>query len=191
MPSISLLDWRGWRRDKLDEIKEAHQAVGGSGRGRRYATEQLNYAYAVLLSSHFQGFCRDLHTECVQHIVRKVPDDLQNIIRNELLNNRRLDRGNPNPGNIGADFARLDLPLWDQVNALDRRNSERQRLLEDLYSWRNAIAHQDFDSIKFGGLTTLRLSDVSRWRRACDQLAETFDSVTAMYLRFLLGAHQW
>jgi hypothetical protein len=126
MPSISLLDWRAWRRDKLDEIKEAHYALGGSGRGRRYATEQLNYAYAMLLSSHFQGFCRDLHTECVQHLVRKAPDDLQNVVRRGLVIQRRLDRGNPNPGNIGADFARLDLPIWDQANALDRRTGQRK-----------------------------------------------------------------
>jgi hypothetical protein len=68
--------------------------------------------------------------------------------------------------------------------------NERQRL-EDLNNWRNAIAHQDFGSMKSGRLTTLRLSDVSRWRRACDQLAETLDVATTMYLRFMLGAHQW
>jgi hypothetical protein len=112
MPSKSLLAWRGWRHDRLDEIKEAHHIVGGTARGRRYATEQLNHAYAVLLSSHFQGFGRDLHTECVQHIVRSVPGNLQNVVRGELVSNRKLDRGNPNPGNIGSDFGRIGLLMW-------------------------------------------------------------------------------
>ena len=58
--SDSSTRWRGERSDALDEIENAHALVGGTGRGRRYATRQINHAYAALLSSHFQGFCRDL-----------------------------------------------------------------------------------------------------------------------------------
>jgi len=169
MPSNSLLHWRESRRGELDDIVEAHRAVGGTGRGRRYATQQVNRAYAMLLSSQFQGFCRDLHSECVQHIVQKVPPRLRNVVRGEFVRDRRLDRGNPNPGNIGADFGRLGLPIWDKVKALDSRNDERKQRLDELNDWRNAIAHQDFDPAKLGGRTTLRLNDVNRWRRACDQ----------------------
>lgn len=63
MPSESLIAWQGSRAAELDELEAALRAVGGIGRGRRHATQQLNQAYAVLLSSQFQGFCRDLHTE--------------------------------------------------------------------------------------------------------------------------------
>jgi len=73
MPSNSLQHWQQSRRVKLDEIVEAHRAVGGTARGRRDATEQVNHAYAVLLASQFQGFCRDLHSERVHHIVQQVP----------------------------------------------------------------------------------------------------------------------
>jgi hypothetical protein len=31
------------------------------------------------------------------------------MLRDNLVFNRRLDRGNPNPGNIGSDFNRLNL----------------------------------------------------------------------------------
>ena len=161
------------------------------GRGRRYATEQVNHAYAVLLSSHFQGFCRDLHTECVDHIVQKVPAALQNVIRGELVRDRKLDRGNPNPGNIGADFARLGLPIWDKVKAIDRRNDARRQLLEELNNWRNAIGHQDFDPTKLGGRTTLRLQEVNAWRQACDQLARAFDKVIRTHLKALMGSPPW
>lgn len=72
MPSASLENWKTTRRTALDEIVSAHRSVGGSGRGRRYATQQINHAFAVLLSAQFQGFCRDLHSECVTHLVQSV-----------------------------------------------------------------------------------------------------------------------
>ena len=69
MPSISYRRWRTICARALDEMAKAHVAVGGSARGRRYTTQQINQAYAVLLAAHFQGFCRDLHSECVDHIL--------------------------------------------------------------------------------------------------------------------------
>ena len=52
--------------------------------------------------------------------------------------------GNPNPGNVGSDFARFDMDFWSAVKALDARNQRRQDALQDLNEWRNAIAHQDW-----------------------------------------------
>src|SRR4051812_4398750 len=103
MPSSSLTRWRNQRGDALDEIENAHASVGGTARGRRFATQQINYSYAALLSSHFQGFCRDLHSECIDHIVAAIPEQLQGFLRVELVWNRALDRGNPHPGAIGSD----------------------------------------------------------------------------------------
>src|SRR5947209_5971913 len=106
MPSHSLLRLVGERSDDLDEIENAHTSVGGTARGRRYATQQINHAYAMLLSSQFQGFCRDLHSECVDHLLASVPDPLRTVFRSQFIAGRKLDAGNPNPGNIGADFNR-------------------------------------------------------------------------------------
>jgi hypothetical protein len=51
----------------------------------------------MLLSSHFQRFCRDLHTEAIDHIVAGAsPRAIQAVLRSRLLENRKLDRGNPN-----------------------------------------------------------------------------------------------
>ena len=55
MPSHSFGRWVGERSEALDEIENAHLSVGGSARGRRYATQQINHAYATLLSAQFQG----------------------------------------------------------------------------------------------------------------------------------------
>ena len=109
MLSVALLTWQTARTVSLDEIESAHRSVGGSGPGRRTATQQINQAYAVLLSSHFQGFCRDLHTtEWYDYLAGRIsPTILQVAFQVEWRLNRKLDRGNPNPRNIGADFNRL------------------------------------------------------------------------------------
>ncbi len=100
MPSNSLIRWNGERTEALDEIENAHVMVGGSERGRPYATQQINYAYAALLSSHFQGFCRDLHSGCVEQIVAIVPMQIQDAVRNQFIWNRSLGRGNPHPSRL-------------------------------------------------------------------------------------------
>ncbi len=190
--SRSLDRWQHEREPKLDEIENAHASVGGIMRGRRYATQQINQAYAVLLSSHLQGYCRDLHSECADLIVSILPSAaLQVIVLNLAVSNRKLDIGNPNPGNIGADFNRLGIGFWIEVNKLDQRNKDRQRKLEQLNAWRNAIAHQDFDPAKLGGRSTLSLAEVQGWRSAVSQLVVCFDRVMYNYLNSLTGVSPW
>src|SRR5437870_518257 len=85
MPSRSWRHWHSVRARELDEVEAAHTAIGGSGPGRRTATQQINRAYAVLLASQFQGFCRDLHTECVDYLVALIPvADPQGTVREEF-----------------------------------------------------------------------------------------------------------
>lgn len=191
MPSHSLNRWTGERADALDEIDSAHAVVGGTERGRRYATQQINYAYTALLSAHFQGFCRDLHTECVEHIVALTPDQVQVLLRADLTWNRSLSRGNPHPGAIGADFNRLGLTFWDEVRTLDARNVRRRELLQELIDWRNAIAHQDFDAVASDGNATLQLVRVRGWRSAVNALARHFDAVMYNHLTTLVGRAPW
>ena len=192
MPSRSLQKWKGERTNELDEIERAHAAIGGSGRGRRYATQQVNHAYAVLLSSQFQGFCRDLHSECIDHLLQIIqPASLQDVLRAEFLFHRRLDMGNPTPDSLGADFNRFGLEFWRNVRRIDRRNKIRQERLGKLNNWRNAIAHHDFDSAKLGGRTTLRLKEIRSFRSACNALATDFDRVMAKYLAGFTGSVPW
>jgi len=183
------MKWRSERSDALDEIENAHAMVGGTARGRRYATQQINYSYAALLSSHFQGFCRDLHSECTDHIVASTPAGFRTFFRAEFLWNRSLDRGNPHPGAIGSDFNRLGILIWPDLRARHAQNERRQQLLQELIDWRNAIAHQDFDSV--GGDAVLRLSRVRGWRRAAGALADHFDRAMHDYLARLLGNPPW
>ena len=177
----------------MDEIENAHCSVGGSGPGRRYATQQINQAYAVLLSSQFQAFCRGLHTECVNHLVAPMPSlDLRAMCRSSLVMSRKLDRGNPNPGNIGSDFNRLGLSCWPLVDAHRSQNPQRRTLLEELNDWRNAIAHQDFSPAMLrGGRPILQLSQVQGWRKACDGLARSFDEIMRSHIVSKTGTIPW
>jgi hypothetical protein len=142
-----------------------------------------------MLSSHFQGFCRDLHSECVDHIVAAVPSQLRGFVRVEFLLNRSLDKGNPHPGAIGSDFNRLGISFWQRVDSRDTRNGRRSKILQQLVDWRNAIAHQDFDPV--GGDETLHLTKVRGWRTAVGALAVDFDKTMYSYLLASLGGAPW
>jgi hypothetical protein len=179
MPSNSLKRWISDRINALDEIENAHAMVGGTEKGRRYATQQINYSYAALLSSQFQGFCRDLHSEYIDVVVGIMPLAARGFLRDEFLFHRSLGRGNPNPAAIGSDFNRLGINFWTEVYALDLKNTRRRELLEELNNWRNAIVHHDFDPVSLGGTATLHLAKVRRWRIAINALARSFDE--AMY----------
>jgi len=147
MPSLSLKYWNETAAIALDRMESAHRAVGGTGRGRRYATQQINQSYLVLLSSHFQQFCRSLHSEAAAHLVSAIDPLLRPIVQDSLTVGRKLDQGNPNPSNLGADFGRLGMSFWDDVTSSRKRNVARKNNLAKMGHWRNAIAHQDFTSV--------------------------------------------
>jgi hypothetical protein len=115
------------------------------------------------------------------------PPTLHKALHAALTQDRKLDRGNPNPGNIGSDFGRLDIRFWSAVQAVNRHNAIRQQRLEELAVWRNAIAHQDFDPAKLGGKRTLVLAQVRRWRTACEAPARAFDAVMFAHLTRATG----
>lgn len=193
MSSEALKGWQTTAQDSLAQIRGAHSAIGGSGRGRRYATLQVNHAYVVLLSSFFQRFCRDLHSEAIDHLVDHLatsassPTNVANLLRTNLSFGRKLDRGNPEPGNLGADFGRLGMQFWPAVNHLDARNASRQLKLRELNESRNAIAHQDWTK----AAANVRLVTVTGWHSNCDALASNFDRAVRQHLTTLLGRAPW
>jgi hypothetical protein len=189
MASRSLSYWLQTSAWELDQLENAHRAVGGGGRGRRFTTQQVNQSYSLLLSSHFQRFCRDLHTEAVDHLLGPVVPGLLAIAHSALTRDRKLDRGNPTPGNIGTDFGRLGMTFWEDVKALDARNAARLKKLELMGHWRNAIAHQDFGghAMVLGARSELTLSEVRGFRRMCAGLAPDFDRAVLAHLKAVGG----
>lgn len=192
MSSRALRNWQLRSRKVLDEVEAAHAVVGGARGARAFARQQINQAYVVLLSSHFQRFCRDLYDESADHLIsRPEHAPLNPLLRGLLIRGRRLDRGNANPANIGADFERLGVSFWDAVRARSHKNSVRQRRLEELNTWRNAIAHHDFRDPALGGKDRISLAQVRRWRTACNALAVEFDRVMRLYLCGFFGSDPW
>jgi hypothetical protein len=193
--SLALDFWRETQSNRLDEFEGAHQAVGGSSRGRRFATQQINRAYAVLLAAQFQAFCRLLHNECTQALVGSIPSaSLQAVVRGNFFTGLTMDRGNASPGNISRDFGRLGIKLWDALATRDRRNAIRNRKLEELNAWRNAIVHEDFRNratFSAGQRTILRLSKVRQWRRTCNALTSDMDGLMQGYVGNLTGRQPW
>jgi RiboL-PSP-HEPN len=191
MPSVSLITWNTTRRTVFAQLEKAHRRMEGKGPGRRFTTQHINQAYAVSLSSQFQAFCRDLHDECVAHLASVVaPIALRISLRGVYLLGRKLDAGNPNPGNVGSDFGRFGLDFWNEVRNRDIRNEARQAQLEELNRWRNAIAHQNIDPAILGTVT-LRLTKVKTWVRACHRLAIAFDDVMLGHIQSLTGMPPW
>lgn len=172
-------------------MEGAHRSMRSGGRGSRFAAEQMCQAYVLLLSSRFQRFCRDLHTECAEHLLNvAVTPTLRLVLWSGFIRGRRLDAGNPHPGNIGADFGRLGIELWDHLRAGSPRTAERQRSLEEMNAWRNAVAHQDF-SRALVSREVVALRQVRRWRAVCDLLAAELDRTLQEHLLLLTGIEPW
>jgi hypothetical protein len=190
MASAAFRLWVTTRKRELDEIERAHAVIGGAKPGRRYATQQINRAYMVLIASHFQGYCRDLYTECVDYLVPHLtPATFQASIRDLLTQNLQLKKANAQPGSIGADFGRLGIDFWTEVKSNDPRNEAGAAQLEELNRWRNAIAHQDFAGMAGGAV--LQLRQVRRWHKVCQRLARSFDEVMRLHLQDLTGSSPW
>src|SRR5262245_2638958 len=116
MPSLAYQNWTTTRSAALDEIERAHGSIRREGAGWRWAAQQLNQGYVVLLCSHFQGFCRDLHEEVLENLVpATVSSVAHKAFKAPCRLNRRLDSGNPNVGNLGADFNRFGLVLRTEM----------------------------------------------------------------------------
>jgi hypothetical protein len=192
MPSDALLAWQNDRVPRLLNVEAdcLHlQALHAAAPDR---VQEYIRAYAVLLSSEFQGFCRKLHDDCADKLVASVvPAPLQEVLRLQCRYGRKLETGNPNSGNLGADFNRYNFDFWTAVLAIDPGHAARRHRLAMLNAWRNAIAHHHYDPVELGGTTTLTIVQVRDWRTDCDAFAMTFDEVMRNYLQATTGAPPW
>ncbi len=150
----------------------------------RLSEEDLR-GYILLLSAHFQGFCRDLYTECAQIVGATMPPALQSMLQMQCTASLTLDRGNPNRDNIRKDFERFGAPLnWV---AADPANHGRLRDLERLNGWRNVAAH--YNVLPPGGLPSH--ADLQDWRDSCDGIATFLDGFMHNRLQAALGIAPW
>jgi hypothetical protein len=192
VPSTAYAAWFGYRQARIDQLRMAHRTVGGSGPGRRWATEQLNWALTLRLAGEFQGFARELHDVAVDHLVLVVAGGnagLASVLRAGMTAHRQLDKGNANPGTLGDDYRRLGIRLWPDLRAASYRATVWNRNLDLLNEARNAIAHADETTLR--DLRTrgypITLTTVNRWKSSLDGLVRAMDDVVGAYLGRSLG----
>src|SRR5208337_1092080 len=90
MPSLALLRWQNERMPRLGEVDNQCAATLALVPLPKLADENLR-GYVMLLSAHFQGFCRDLHTECIQIVTAAVAPAMQLMIQSQCFTGRELD----------------------------------------------------------------------------------------------------
>jgi hypothetical protein len=77
MPSASLLKWQNVRLPRLGHTDAQCAASIAAVPSNAALIDENLRGYVLLLAAHFQGFCRDLHTECAQIIASKVRASLE------------------------------------------------------------------------------------------------------------------
>ena len=193
MTSRALIRWQTDRARRIDQLIDAHSSIGGVGPGRRWRTEQLNWALMLRLAAEFQGYARDLHDESVDFFVASAAPAnpaLEQQLRILLTRNRKLDSGNANPSSLGVDFGSLGMLLWNDLRAANGWSGNRHSHLERLNSARNAIAHDmsaELAVLRSEGYPCT-LKTIDRSRSALEGLAMTMDETVGSYLASLFGA---
>jgi hypothetical protein len=197
MPSAALLTWTSTRADRIERLRAVHQAFGGSGRGRRWVTDELNHALILRLAGEFQGFSRELHDEAGLFVARSIApgnQQLQNSLRIPYTANRKLNQGNADPGTLGADFGLFGLQLWSALYArYPTRGPEWNKKLKALNTARNGIVHDDaaqIAKVQAEGWS-LTLQSVTRWKSALDGLTQGMDRIVHGHLRLMYGVPPW
>ena len=95
MPSASLQRWQNVRLPSLAHVDAQCVASLGLAVPNPALVDENHRGYVLLLSAHFQGFCRDLYAESAQIVVSKTRATLQPLIQGQFTSNLRLDHGNP------------------------------------------------------------------------------------------------
>ncbi len=187
MPSTALTFWQTDRVRRLAEVEAQCAAVSALVPPNPPLAEELLRGYVVLLSAHFQGFCRDLYSECAQIVASRVRTRLGLLFADQFTQKLKLDHGNPNIDNIAEDFNRFGFDLIATARPEPSFALYRQHLVE-LNRWRNTVAH--YGPIP-AGFPALTLATASAWRISCDGLALLLTEIMYTVLRRLLRRAPW
>jgi hypothetical protein len=183
MPSAALTRWQNDRMLRLTEMDTHCVDAAARVPPNPLLAEESLLGYAMLLSGHFQGFCRELYKECSQLVAASVPPALRVTVDTQFSAELSLNSGNPTVDTIRKDFERFGFTL---DFAADPVNGPRVTHLGELNKWRNAIAHQKPGPPR--GVPPLTLAGVQAWRVSCNGLAIWLDGIMYNEMSRLLGA---
>jgi hypothetical protein len=186
VPSAALQHWRNDRMPRLAAVDAHCVAAAALAPPNPHLAEESMRGYVMLLSGHFQGFCRDLYTESGQVLTANVAPALQPPMQAHFLAEMKLNSNNPTVETLRKDFERFAFVL---DFAADPANVPRVTHLGQLNKWRNAVAHQR--AAAPAGVPPLTLTGVQSWRASCDGLATWLDGVMYNQIQRILGAAPW
>ena len=187
MPSTALTLWQTDRLPRLAEVEAQCAVVFALVPPNPVLAEELLRGYVVLLSAHFQGFCRDLYSECAHIVASRVRTSLRLLVETQFSEKLKLDHGNPNIENLAEDFGRFGFDLIRTAN-LDPAFAVQRRHLVELNRWRNTVAHF---APSPRGLPGLSLASTIDWRNSCNGLATSLTAIMYNHLRRLLRRNPW
>lgn len=153
---------------------DAHRAVGGDQRGRRFEVEGVNRAAVLMLSAHFEGYLEDVMEEALAAV-------------NPQLKVKPLTGGfhNPWPDRIDDLFAFLGMQKPARsISWRSASNEAVRRNLEKLVRTRNQLAH---------GTTGVRVykSEITSLRKYVEGFAERFDGAVRDQVHALTANYPW
>ncbi len=100
VPSAALTCWQTDRTPRLAEVDAHCAAVLALVPPNLTFLDETLRGYVLHLSAHFQGFCRDLSTECTQIWIAAIPGGLQSSAQAQFSAQLALEKGNPSHDNI-------------------------------------------------------------------------------------------
>ena len=189
MPSAALTCWQVDRMSRLNEV-EAHVAyVLALGPPNLTFLDESLRGFVLHLSAHFQGFCRDLYSECSQTWIAAIPASFQPTAQAQFSTQLALEKGNPNHNNIKRDFDRFGIQV--DLQAAHPTGSRRVTDLGHMNEWRNKAAHQGNQPLGGGVPVALALPIVQSWKASCDGLATSLDGIMRSEMLRIMGVVPW
>jgi len=188
VPSAALTRWQYDRLPRLNEVDAHCAAVLALVPPNPTFLDETLRGFVLHLSAHFQGFCRDLYTECSQIWIAVIPAGLQATAQAQFFVQLALEKGNPSHDNIKRDFSRFGFLLNLTAHAAGHQQVTDLGHLND---WRNKAAHQGTQPLGGGVPGVLTLPIVQGWRASCDGLATSLDGIMAVEMLRIMGVAPW
>src|SRR5271170_229045 len=189
VPSAALTRWLNDRMPRLNEVDAHCTAILALVPPNPTFLEETLRGFVLHLSAHFQGFCRNLYTECSQIWIAAIPAGLQATAQAQFSAQLALEKGNPTHDNIKRDFNRFGFLL--NLQAAHPAGPHQVTDLSHLNDWRNKAAHQGTQPLGTGVPAVLTRVVVQGWRTSCDGLATSLDSVMRAELLHIMGVAPW
>jgi hypothetical protein len=187
--SSAFVRWQNDRMARLNGVDAHCAAVLAAAPPNPTFLDETLRGFVLHLSAHFQGFCRDLYTECSQIWIGAIPAAFKATAQAQFSAHLALEKGNPSYDNIKRDFNRFGFLL--NLQAAHAAGPRRITDLGHPNDWRNKAAHQGTQPLGGGVPAALTLSIVRGWRASCDGLATSLDALMRAELLRIMGVAPW